>query len=71
MDDETRSIMEAQSERLYGETRAVLARLQPLTEHLVDKLLQAGEMSLGEALTEIRRFEAEQGRRMSAAAHTV
>ena len=58
LDDETRSVMEAQSARLYEETKAVLARLMPLTEHLVGKLLQAGEMSLGEALAEIRSFEA-------------
>lgn len=57
LDEETRSIMEAQSERLYGETKAVLARLKPLTEHLVGKLLESGEMSLSEALFEIRRFE--------------
>jgi len=57
LDEETRSIMEAQNERLYGETKAVLARLMPLTEHLVGKLLEAGEMSLSEALFEIRRFE--------------
>ncbi len=57
VDAETRSIMEAQSERLYGETRDTLARLKPLTEHLVDKLLAANEMSLGEALEEIRHFE--------------
>jgi len=49
--------MEAQSERMYGETKAVLARLKPLTEHLVGKLLEADEMSLNEALFEIRRFE--------------
>jgi len=58
VDEETRSIMEAQSERLYGETKAVLARLMLLTEHLVGKLLEAGEMSLNEALFEIRSFEA-------------
>jgi cell division protease FtsH len=46
LDEETRSVMEAQSERLYGETKAVLARLKPLTEHLVGKLLASGEMSL-------------------------
>jgi cell division protease FtsH len=57
LDEETRSIMEAQNERLYGETKAVLARLMPLTEHLVGKLLEAGEMSLSAALLEIRRFE--------------
>ncbi|NMG46007.1 AAA family ATPase [Aromatoleum toluvorans] len=58
LDEETRGIMEAQSERLYGETKAVLAGLRPLTEHLVGRLLEAGEMSLDEALAEIRRFEA-------------
>jgi cell division protease FtsH len=58
VDEETRSIMEVQSERLYGETKAVLARLMLLTEHLVGKLLEAGEMSLNEALFEIRSFEA-------------
>ncbi|MGJ0484680.1 MAG: AAA family ATPase [Methylomicrobium sp.] len=57
VDEETRSIMEAQSERMYGETKAVLARLMPLTEHLVGKLLEANEMSLSEALLEIRNFE--------------
>jgi len=57
LDAETRSIMEAQSERLYGETKAILAGLMPLTEHLVNKLLAANEMSLGEALLEIRNFE--------------
>jgi cell division protease FtsH len=58
VDEETRAIMEMQSERLYSETKALLARLQPLTEHLVGKLLEAGEMSLLEALFEIRSFEA-------------
>ena len=57
MDEETRGIMEAQSERLYGETKAVLTRLKLLTEHLVGKLLAAGEMSLNQALFEIRSFE--------------
>jgi cell division protease FtsH len=57
VDDETRTIMEAQSERLYGETKAILARLMPLTEHLVGRLLDAHEMSLGDALLEIRTFE--------------
>ncbi|MDR3410514.1 MAG: AAA family ATPase [Formivibrio sp.] len=57
LDEETRSIMEAQSERLYGETKDVLARLKPVTEHLVGKLLRAGEMSLSDALFEIRSFE--------------
>jgi len=58
VDEETRTIMEAQSERLYGETKALLARLKPLTEHLAGKLMEAGEMSLREALHEIRSFEA-------------
>jgi cell division protease FtsH len=58
VDDETRSIMELQSERLYGETKALLARLKPLTEHLAGKLMDAGEMTLKEALFEIRSFEA-------------
>ena len=57
VDEETRSIMEAQSERLYGETKAILAGLMPLTQHLVGKLLEANEMSLGEALLEIRSFD--------------
>jgi cell division protease FtsH len=58
LDEETRGIMEAQSERLYGETKALLARLKPLTEHLAGKLMDKGEMGLGEALFEIRSFEA-------------
>ncbi|PHV05031.1 AAA family ATPase [Janthinobacterium sp. BJB412] len=58
VDEETRSIMEAQSERLYGETKAVLDKFKPLTEHLVGKLMEAGEMNLSEAIVEIRRFEA-------------
>ncbi len=58
LDEETRSIMEHQSERLYGETRHMLARLKPLTEHLAGKLMDKGEMSLKEALFEIRSFEA-------------
>jgi cell division protease FtsH len=49
--------MEAQSERLYDETREQLARLKPLTEHLVGRLMAVGEMDLREALSEIRRFE--------------
>lgn len=57
LDEETRSIMEAQSERLYRETKEALFRLKPLTEHLADKLIKAGEMSLAEALSEIRSFE--------------
>ena len=57
LDDETRQLMEQQSERLYGETRASLARLKPLTEHLAGKLMDAGEMSLRDALFEIRSFE--------------
>ncbi|GAB3656577.1 AAA family ATPase [Ramlibacter alkalitolerans] len=58
VDEETRAIMEMQSERLYGETKATLSRLKPLTEHLAGKLMDAGEMSLKEALHEIRAFEA-------------
>jgi cell division protease FtsH len=58
VDEETRAIMEMQSERLYGETKATLARLKPLTEHLAGRLMERGEMGLGEALNEIRRFEA-------------
>ena len=58
LDDETRMLMEQQSERLYGETRGTLARLKPLTEHLAGKLMEAGEMSLRDALFEIRSFEA-------------
>lgn len=58
VDEETRGIMEAQSERLYAETKDLLARLKPLTEHLAGKLMAAGEMSLKDALGEIRRFEA-------------
>lgn len=50
--------MEAQSERLYGETKAVLDKFKPLTEHLVGKLLEVGEMSLSETMFEIREFEA-------------
>ena len=61
VDEETRSIMEAQSERLYGETKAVLVRLKLLTEHLVGKLLEAGEISLHQALFEIRSFEGGEG----------
>ena len=58
LDDETRMLMEQQSERLYAETRTALARLKPLTEHLAGKLMEAGEMSLRDALFEIRSFEA-------------
>lgn len=58
--EETRGIMEAQSERLYAETKEILVRFKPLTEHLVERLLEAGEMSLGEALSEIRGFEAKE-----------
>jgi cell division protease FtsH len=58
VDEETRSIMEAQSERLYDETKAVLDKFKPLTKHLVGKLLEAGEMSLSETMLEIREFEA-------------
>jgi cell division protease FtsH len=58
VDEETRTIMEAQSERLYGETKTLLARLKPLTEHLAGKLMDKSEMDLREALFEIRSFEA-------------
>jgi cell division protease FtsH len=58
VDEETRTIMEMQSERLYGETKNTLSRLKPLTEHLAGKLMELGEMSLKEALHEIRAFEA-------------
>jgi cell division protease FtsH len=58
LDEETRGIMEMQSERLYSETKAMLTRLTPLTEHLSTKLMEKGEMSLREALFEIRSFEA-------------
>jgi len=60
LDEETRSLMEAQSERLYSETKAVLEPLKPLTAHLVNRLLQAGEMSLADVLSEIRSFQAAQ-----------
>jgi cell division protease FtsH len=60
LDEETRSLMEAQSERLYSETKAVLGPLKPLTEHLLDRLLQLGEMGLADVLSEIRSFEAQQ-----------
>ena len=59
-DEETRSIMDAQSERLYSETKTVLAQFKDLTEHLTICLMKAGEMSLREALNEIRRFESHQ-----------
>jgi cell division protease FtsH len=57
LDAETRSLMEDPSERLFRETRAVVLPLKPLTEHLVGRLLLAGEMSLAEVLSEIRSFE--------------
>ena len=60
VDGETRTIMESQSERLYSETKAILAGLMPLTQHLVGKLLDAHEIGLNEALHEIRTFEAVQ-----------
>ncbi|MDB5891866.1 MAG: AAA-metalloprotease-like protein [Polaromonas sp.] len=56
-DEETRSIMEAQSERLFSETKATLAQHVELTEHLTGCLLKAGEMTLSQAFDEIRRFE--------------
>ena len=46
--------MEAQSERLYSETKSVLDKFKPLTKHLVGKLLADGEMSLSETMFEIR-----------------
>ena len=62
-DAQTREIMEAQSERLYGETKIVLARHKPLTTYLVGKLLGAGEMTLSEVLSEIQSYgqEAQRG----------
>ncbi len=56
-DEETRAIMEAQSERLYEETLELLANYRPLTEHLAGRLMRAGEMTLAQALAEIRGFE--------------
>ncbi|BAL26355.1 AAA family ATPase [Azoarcus sp. KH32C] len=67
LDEETRSLMEAQSERLYAETKVLLTDLMPLTEHLVGKLLETSEMNLDQALVEIRAFEAEQARRQEQA----
>jgi cell division protease FtsH len=58
LDEETRAVMEAQSERLYGETKALLSGYRRLTEHMVGKLLDAGEMSLADALAAVREFEA-------------
>jgi cell division protease FtsH len=59
-DDETRGIMETQSERLYNETKAALAQFKGLTEHLTTCLMRAGEMTLHQALDQIRRFESSQ-----------
>ena len=59
-DEETRSIMEAQSERLYTETKAALMPHKNLTEYLTACLMKTGEMTLREALDEIRRFESSQ-----------
>jgi cell division protease FtsH len=59
-DEETRGIMETQSERLYNETKAALAPFKDLTEHLTTCLMRAGEMTLREALDQIRRFEGSQ-----------
>lgn len=58
LDEETRTIMETQSERLYAETIDILTDQKALSAHLVAKLLEDGEMSLEETLVEIRRFEA-------------
>ncbi|MEO8855611.1 MAG: AAA family ATPase [Burkholderiaceae bacterium] len=63
LDAETRGLMEGQSERLYAETKAVLAGLMPLTTHLTARLLAASEMSLSEVLFEIRQFESATGKR--------
>ena len=60
-DEETRAIMEAQSELLYNQTKTALTQHKALTEHLTECLLKAGEMSLQAALAEIRRFEDDQG----------
>jgi cell division protease FtsH len=57
-DAQTRALMEAQSERLYAQTRETLAGLMPLTSYLTGQLLRAGEMSLKDALAAIREFEA-------------
>ena len=43
---------------IAAKTKTLLLRLKPLTEHLAGKLMDAGEMSLKEALYEIRSFEA-------------
>ena len=56
-DEETRGIMEAQSERLYSETKATLTQHKALTEHLTTALMHAGDMTLRQALDAIRRFE--------------
>lgn len=61
LDEETRAIMETQSERLYAETRALLERHRALTEHLVGRLMAAGEIGLKDALDEVRGFEAAHG----------
>jgi len=58
VDEETRRLMTMQSERLFMETKSLLAKLMPLSQHLVNKLLNAHEMGLQEALQEIRNFEA-------------
>ncbi len=67
-DEETRSIMEAQSEKLYGQTKAALAQHMELTEHLTACLMKAGEMTLRETLDEIRRFEKDLPQRAKPAA---
>lgn len=59
VDQETRRIMTMQSERLFIETKSLLSKLMPLSQHLVDKLLDAHEMGLQETLLEIRSFEAD------------
>ncbi|MCG2577460.1 AAA family ATPase [Dechloromonas sp. XY25] len=57
LDEETRTIMETQSERLYAETMNILSGQKALSAYLVDRLLEDSEMGLAEALAEIRRFE--------------
>ena len=68
LDEDTRSIMEAQSERLYSETKAALAQHKDLTEHLTARLMQAGEMTLRQALYEIRYFESSLAQLMQSSA---
>lgn len=57
LDDETRSIMEEQSERLFNETKGILEAYQGVTEYLTKLLLEKNEMTLAEAIDAIRGFE--------------